>query len=659
MIDRSRTRMSELFTLLCGCWVGFQLIMPSLAWCETAPQGIPEMVVEGRKIEEKLSGELATYGHKVEIVTREEIKAGGYTDVNQILEALVPGLYMVSKNGRGDYMRMSLNGGDNKQVNFLIDGVRINNRLYGRGYLDTLSVKMIERVEILKNGEGLFYGTDGTSGVINIITKQVSSDAHGEIGAGYGSHEASEAHGLVSDTIGKNGLLVYGSYDGWDGFVPYRDEDYDRIDDAVRKERGYDRNNLMAKYERHVDTGAGAVLKTSLLRTAVEADFMRVDEDRALNDRTEYVGILKWDHDITKDFAYYVKAYYHEWWTDYTRQELGGSFVYNEAQWGYEDWGVNVMGSWFFSGENELLFGLDYQNYWGMDEVVIIKGDNEEVYAGFFSLRPHFDFLPELKSAVGGRYNKTGGNDKFVWNASARSPLFGPVYARAALGTNFRLANASELYANEDDYRGNPDLKPEESFNVEAGVGAAYGFIEGELGYYHCKVTDRIKIGDDDVYTNTDEDVKMDTVEVQLATRPLNGISLGVSAVFTDAEEDGSDEQITDIPEYFYKGLIRYHHPSQRFGGDITCRYIGDVYGRDYDGFGAVNYGKYWVADLSTFVRFGTDLAHMLTLRIDNLFDEDYAGYGYSRATGSDGEDFLYEYRGTPFTMMLSYAYEF
>lgn len=95
MIDWSRARMSELFTWLYGGWVGFLLVMPSMAWYETEPQAIPEMVVEGRKIEEKLSGELGTYGHKVEMVTGEEIKAGGYTNVNQILEALVPGLYIV------------------------------------------------------------------------------------------------------------------------------------------------------------------------------------------------------------------------------------------------------------------------------------------------------------------------------------------------------------------------------------------------------------------------------------------------------------------------------------------------------------------------------------------------------------------------------------
>jgi vitamin B12 transporter len=397
------------------------LLVSSLSMADSATDKLEDVTVTGRKIEERLSAELAAFGHKVELVTAEEIKTGGYTDVNQILESLVPGLYVVSKSGRGDYMRMSLNGGDNKRVIFLIDGVRVNNRLYGRGYLDTLSVQMIDRIEILKNGEGLFYGTDGTSGAINIITKSITRENHGSFGIGYGSYDATEAHGMVSDTIDKNGFMVYGSYEGWDGYLPFRDEDYDRIDGAARKDRGYIRNNLMAKYERNMDLGHGAVLKASILRTDVEADFMRVDEDKALNDRTEYVGTVKWDHDISKEFSYYVKAYYHEWWTDYTRQELDGTFVYNEALWGYEDFGLNVMGSWFPYGENEILFGMDYQNYWGKDEVVIIESEHEEIWAGFLALRPRFAALPDLKTSLGGRYNETGGNEKFVWNASAYS----------------------------------------------------------------------------------------------------------------------------------------------------------------------------------------------------------------------------------------------
>lgn len=660
MAGNSNSMKLMLWCLCCGIII-YGMAPAALAQSAQAPEtkDLPDLVVEGRKIEERLSSELAEYGHKVEIITGEEISAGGYTDINQILESLVPGLYVVSKSGRGDYIRMSLAGGDNKQVIFLIDGVRINNRLYGRGYLDTISVKMIERIEVLKNGEGLYYGTDGLCGVINIITKQVTKERHGSVGAGYGSFEAVEAHGLASETIDDNGFLVYGSYDGWEGFLPFRDEDYDKIEDSVQKERGYIRNNLMGKYDRNVDWGEGAVLRASLLRTASEAEYMRVDEDKAVNDRTEYVGILKWDHDISKDLSYYVKAYYHEWWTDYTRQALDGTFVYNEALWGYEDWGFNLMGSWYFLDENELLLGFDYQNYWGKDEVVEIKSENEEVYAGFFTLRPHLDFLPNLKTSLGGRYNQTGGSDSFVWNVSGRSPIVGPLYARAVVGTNFRLANAYELYVDEDYAIGNPDLEPEESFNVNVGLGATYSLFRAEVDYYYSEITNMIAVGDDLVMENTDGETNLESLEINLTTQPYKGFSFGASAVYTDATNKDDDVQLTHIPEYFYKGLARYWHPSRRFGGDFTVRYIGDVYGTDYTEFGAVNYGKYWVADISGFVRFGSDLAHKLTLRVDNLFDEEYASYGYRRTTGSDGEPFLYEYRGTPLALMLNYTFEF
>lgn len=620
---------------------------------------LDDMTITGRKIEERLSGELADFGHKLEMVTAEDISAGGYTDVNQILESFVPGLYVTSKSGRGDYMRMSLNGGDNKRVIFLIDGVRINNRLYGRGYLDTLTVQMIDRIEILKNGEGLFYGTDGTSGAINIITKPISKERHGSIGVGYGSHEAVKAHGLVSETIRDNGFLIYGAHDGWDGYLPFRDEDYKRIEGTARKERGYNRNNLMAKYERNIALGEGAILRASVLRNAVEADYMRVDEDKAVNDRTEYVGIVKWDHDITKDFSYYVKSYYHEWWTDYTRQRLDGTFVYNEALWGYQDWGVNVMSSWFPYEKNEVLFGIDYQNYWGKDEVVIIDSDHEEVWAGFLTLRPHFNAMPNLKTSLGGRYNQTGGNDKFVWNASAYSPLFGPAYGRASVGTNFRLANAYELYVKEHDEMGNPDLKPEESTNIELALGASFDPLTAEISYYKSEITDMIGLGGDMVFMNSNDEVNLESYEFQISTRSFNGLSLRASAVLTEAENNSDGVQLMNTPESLYKGLVRYWHPSRRFGGDLNLRYVGKVEGRNYPEFGPVNYGDYWNADLSGFVRFGKDLVHMITLRVDNLFDQEYSSYGYGKTTGSDGEDFLYQYRGTPLSVMLSYKYTF
>jgi vitamin B12 transporter len=227
------------------------------------------------------------------------------------------------------------------------------------------------------------------------------------------------------------------------------------------------------------------------------------------------------------------------------------------------------------------------------------------------------------------------------------------------VGTNFRLANAYELYADESYAIGNPDLKPEESINVELGLGASFDLFTAEINYYHSEIQDMIAVGGDQVFTNTDGGVEMETYEIQLNTTSFGGLSFGASAAFTEAENKDDKVQLTHIPESFYKGLMRYRNPSRRFGGDLNVRYIGKVYGTDYPGFGALNYGDYWNTDLSCFMRFGKELAHMITLRADNLFNEDYTSYGYGRTTGSDSEAFLYEYRGTPLAVMLSYKYTF
>ncbi len=320
------------------------------------------------------------------------------------------------------------------------------------------------------------------------------------------------------------------------------------------------------------------------------------------------------------------------------------------------------MSSWFFYEQNELLVGFDYQNYWGEDEVWHISSDNEKVKAIFFALRPSFNILPDLKLSLGGRYNETGENEKFVWNISGHSPLWGTSYVRGSIGTNFRLADAEELYLDEPDWgTGNPDLKPEESINYEIGIGASYRLITAEIGYSHIIIRDMIDLGEDRVFTNTEGETTLKNIELQLSSQPFHGFSFVTSMCFTDAKKKGSDQQLTKIPESFFKGLLRYEHPSKSFGGDIATRYIGKIasgrfYSERYDTY----YGENWLTDVSIFYRFGKDIAHMVTLRVDNLFDEDYVSSGHQRATDSfTGEDFVSGFRGAPRAVMLSYKYTF
>ena len=96
-------------------------------------------------LEETLAQELADYGSRLDIVTAEQIKDGGFTDASQVLQMQVPGLYVAPKNGPFDYVQASLLGGRRQDIIWLVDGVRISNRLYTTTTpLDTIPASMID-----------------------------------------------------------------------------------------------------------------------------------------------------------------------------------------------------------------------------------------------------------------------------------------------------------------------------------------------------------------------------------------------------------------------------------------------------------------------------------------------------------------------------------
>src|ERR1043166_1538788 len=109
--------------------------------------GISESVaVAAPKLEEELPQEIQRSGARVQTITSAQIENGGYYDVAQALQALVPGLFLTPKAGPFDYVTASLEGSRTNEILWLVDGVRISNRLYnGTTPLDTIPAHMVER----------------------------------------------------------------------------------------------------------------------------------------------------------------------------------------------------------------------------------------------------------------------------------------------------------------------------------------------------------------------------------------------------------------------------------------------------------------------------------------------------------------------------------
>jgi vitamin B12 transporter len=74
--------------------------------------------------------------------------------VAEALQAQTPGLYIAANAGPFNYVNVSLQGSRKQDGLWLVDDIRINNRLYaGMTPLDTIPASMIERIEVLDGGQ--------------------------------------------------------------------------------------------------------------------------------------------------------------------------------------------------------------------------------------------------------------------------------------------------------------------------------------------------------------------------------------------------------------------------------------------------------------------------------------------------------------------------
>ena len=644
---------------------------------------IQEITVVSGHLEETIPMDLSRYGNRVEIVTSNQITQQGYTDLGQTLQMLVPGLHLTQKNGAFDYFDASLQGSRNSEILFLIDGVRVTNRLYNGTSPDTIPVHMIERIEVLKGGQGIFYGTQSVGGVVNIVTKSFSNDSDGAIGTGINSNDGHNVNAYYRTSVGDHQFVAYASKDVADGYTPYRREDIQAS--ATDAERGYDVASAGLKYAWNISDSSRLSLQYQ--RTDAELDFAQPYlNNNTVNDRQEEIFTLKYDLQLNENIELFVKAYQHNWDTDYTRiyNELdgsgmltGGTVVRNDASyWGYEDRGFNAMAKINYGGPFESILGFDQQRFSAEDDVWRIGRQEEKVNAPFAQIRTTNELFEDTSLALGVRNNRASNmEDSTVWNLSGRHNFTDSLYIQGNIGTSFRMPDAEALFLNEyyDDNNdgipdggwfaiGNPNLEPEESENINLSIGGSFNKLSYEVIAFKRDITNYIDsyvpltiagvVGES--FVNSNDEVNMDGYELISSLALTDSISTNFSYTYTQAKFNDAGPQLASIPKSEAKFQANYQKPGAPYGVSLAMNYVGDVNARR----GATR-GNYTVSDVSAFYNLGNQQQHRLSLRIQNLSDKEYATRIDRGSLDSDGSSYLYSNLGMERTLHLSYTYQF
>lgn len=617
------------------------------------------LTISAPAVETTTVSELAKYGSKTEIVTREQIeRAGPSADVSRVLQMYVPGLYVAPKNGPFDYGSYSLLGGRADDILILLDGVRLNNRLYGGIYIDTLPTAAIERIEVLKGGQSLFFGTQAVSGVINIVTRRAQSKEYSgqasagiDTFAGFGGDARVEK--VYANPIGDFEALLYSSRNVSDGYQPFRDKDMSAT--TTDDKRSYDLTTVGTKLAQNF--GEEARWEVFYQYTAAELDWARAANNREThNDRTHQIATTTWEHKPADWLRYFVKGHLNAWDTDYTQiynYSDGSTSTLNDgAYWGFRDWGTQAQANATLPGDHEIVLGVDSQWYRAKDEVYRIDRNKAEAFGFYGQFRPAIGFAPDWHPAVGLRHEAmTGGGDATVWNLSSLYDLTDNLALRGQVGTAFKLPTAEQLFVNEPgDEIGNPNLKPEKSLNYEAGLDydtALRGMplkLSGTV--FHRRIEDLIALNGEN-WVNADGTITTRGFATD-ATLQLDA-NWTVAADYTRTiTESASNARFNGIPSSMLRGRVNYATDNRDWGGEFASRYIGGI-ASSYN----VDYGEYVVFDASVYHYLDDARRHKVTLMAENLFDREYA----TSLTRSEGN--VIPNLGRPLTAELRYTFTF
>lgn len=173
---------------------------------------IPAVVVTATRGERQLRNVPVS----TEVLMKDDISARGSVRLTDLL-AEQAGISIVHEFGAG----LQMQGLSSDYILVLIDGEPVIGRSGGTLDLDRLTVRGVERIEIVRGPSSSLYGSDALAGVINLITKESREPLRASVGVKYETHSTADLS-LASDFRQRrvSGSVLFDRYssDGYDLF---------------------------------------------------------------------------------------------------------------------------------------------------------------------------------------------------------------------------------------------------------------------------------------------------------------------------------------------------------------------------------------------------------------------------------------------------------
>lgn len=567
--------------------------------------------------------EEAAYGRAASVLTAQEIEDRGIATVQDALRAM-PG---VSINGSTDsFVQIRIRGGEGNHTLVLIDGIPAAGG-DGEYILSGLETANIDRIEVLRGPQSVFYGANASSGVINIITRQggIGNSGHVRIELGEG-HAASASYSARSDRAGLAFALSRRDDDGYDVSGDGGDDD------------GIERTTLQLSgdYKATDRLSFGILLRRSEEDYTFDANsFSATDaagyviDSADFADRTETLG------SIYAEYAGLDGRLMHRLSLEHTDNESstnGGAPTQADRS----------------SARYLLSYGLDGRAVAETDSLLnaILEWEEDSSSTApdyqrerrSFALEYRGGLTPDFDVQAGLRYDD---NDTFedivTWTLSGSYRLPSGVRLHASAGTGSVDPSYFELFANAFGFVGNPNLRPEQNESIDMGVEVPVlgGRGSVDVTLFRENLTDEITSVFDattgtSTYINQAGTSKRKGVEVMGELAAGDTLDLRLAYTYLDATNpDGSVEIRRPEHELLLGATQQILNGRGAVSADL--RYVaGNADTQFWGAFATVDLPDYVTVDLSG--RYALNDRVTLTGRVTNLFDKDYSDvWGYAK----------------------------
>ncbi len=531
-----------------------------------------------------------------EVIGQAEINAIQPQNIVELLNT-VAGVTVTNLGGPGQSTSVFMRGTESNHTLILVDGVRVGSATLGTTSFSSMSVGLIERIEVVKGPRGALWGSDAIGGVIQIFTKKLKS-GEGYVSGSVGSHGFWKTEAAIGLGDESHSLTIAAAKEESDGINA---TDYAGQED----EDGYERKSFSINgYSQLTD-------EYSLnLVSRYEEGGSQYDNKYGGSDENEHKN-----YSVKLGGAYNSGKLLVE--TSIAKsQDQGGTFsgnaqpkVVSEITTKRDQFGL--LGQYSLNAKTSFVSGFDWYEERVSNSTLAYAQDKRIARALFVQARHQQDeFL--FEGAV--RKDDIQGLDKeTTYNLSAGYQLNEDWLVSLSKGTGFKAPTFNDLYW---PGAGNPTLKPEKVESIEILVRNQFENGSVEVSIYDSEIENLIDWAPDAGGIWHPENIDNATAKGVDLTVSLQagGLSHLLAAGYVDTEDKSTGKQLRRRPKVTATYSLGYQLD------ELTANLVLDYRGKSEDSSDTLS--SVLLTNLSLSYDITTELS--VTGKVNNLFDKDY-----------------------------------